>query len=94
MAYRIHHTDEVCKLPKGAVFKRHGAERLGKRHLSRYQVSVKELKEIEPLEDVSKRLLIVKSIDLLALIRQTLADICLLAREQSALRRQELYTGF
>ena len=31
MAYRIRRTDGVCKSPKGAVFKRHGAERLGKR---------------------------------------------------------------
>ena len=37
MAYHIRRTDGVCKPPKGAVFKRHGAERLGKRYLSRYQ---------------------------------------------------------
>jgi hypothetical protein len=31
MAYHIRHTEGVCKPAKAAVFKRHGAERLGKR---------------------------------------------------------------
>ena len=50
--------------------------------------------ESEPTEDMSKRLLVVKSINSLQLIRQAVAVICLPATEQPALRRQELYTGF
>ena len=30
-ACRIHYADNVCKPPKGAMFKRYGTERLGKR---------------------------------------------------------------
>ena len=88
-------TDEVCKPPEGAVFKRYGAERSGKKvSLKRDQVRVRKLNESEPTEDMSKRLLVVKSINSLQLIRQTVAVICLPATEQPALRRQELYTGF
>ncbi len=60
----------------------------------RSQVRVRKLNESEPTEDMSKRLLVVKSIDPLQLIRQTAAVSCLPAAEQPALRRQELYTGF
>ena len=76
------------------MFKRHGAERSGKRCLKRHQVRVRKLNESEPTEDMSKRLLVVKSIDLRQLIRQAVAVSCLPATEQPALRRQELYTGF
>jgi len=69
-------TDEVCKPPEGAVFKRHGAERSGKKCLKRHQVRVRKLKESEPTEDMSKRLLVVKSIDFQQLIRQTVTVIC------------------
>ena len=31
-ACRIHHAVDVCKPPESAVFKKHGAERSGKRH--------------------------------------------------------------
>ena len=59
-----------------------------------YQVSVKKLNANEPLKTCRKRKLVVKTIDFSALIGQTVAGICLLATEQPALRRQELYTGF
>ena len=50
MAYHIRHTVGVCKPPKGAVFKRHGAERLGKRwRRRRHQVSVKQLNSPQSL---------------------------------------------
>ena len=63
--------DEVCKPPEGAVFKRRGAERSGKRsRFKRDQVRVRKLNESEPTEDMSKRLLVVKSIDLRQLIRR------------------------
>ena len=85
----------MCKPPEGAVFKRCGAERSGKRfRKKRDQVSVRKLNESEPTEDMSKRVLVVKSINHRLLIRQAVADSCLLATEQPALRRQELYTGF
>jgi len=57
-------------------------------------VSVKKLNESKPSDEVSKRLLVVKSIDFELLIRKTVAVICLPATEQPALRRQDLYTGF
>ena len=76
------------------MFKRHGAERSGKRCLKRHQVRVKKLNESEPFEDMSKGPLVVKSIDNQQSIRQTVAGVCLLATEQPALRRQDLYTGF
>ena len=60
----------------------------------RCQASVSELNESEPFEDMSKRLLVVKSIGLRLLIRKTVAVICFPATEQPALRRQESYTGF
>ena len=60
----------------------------------RCQASVSELNESEPSEDMSKRLLVVKSIGLRLLIRKTVTDSCLSATEQLALRRQESYTGF
>ena len=60
----------------------------------RGQVRVRKLNESEPTEDMSKRLLVVKSIDPLQSIGQTAAVICLPAAEQPALRRQDLYTGF
>ncbi len=62
--------------------------------MNRDQVRVRKLNENEPTEEVSKRLLVVKSIDIQLLIRQTVAVICLRATEQPALRRQDLYTGF
>ena len=55
---------------------------------------VKKLNESEPYEDVSKGLLVAKSIDLQQSIRKTVTIICLLVTEQPALRRQDLYTGF
>ena len=57
-------------------------------------MSVKELNESEPCDEVSKRLLVVKIIGLEPPMRQAIAVICLLAIEQPALRRQELYIGF
>ena len=57
-------------------------------------MNVKKLNESKPSDEVSKRLLVVKSIDFELLIRKTVAVICLPATEQPALRRQELYTGF
>ena len=57
-------------------------------------MGVKKLNESKPFEEVSKRLLVVKSIDFEPLIRQAVAVICLPATEQPALRRQQLYTGF
>ena len=56
-------------------------------------MSLKKLNESEPFDEVSKRLLVVKSIDFEPLIRKTVAVICLPATEQPALRRQDLYTG-
>jgi hypothetical protein len=77
------------------MFKRHGAERSGKRsRLKRDQVRVRKLNESEPTEDMSKGLFVVKSINSLQLIRQTVAVSCLPATEQPALRRQEPCTGF
>ena len=52
--------------------------------LVKVQVSVKELNESEPSDEVSKRLLVVKSIEVPRLIRLTVAVICLLAMEQPA----------
>jgi hypothetical protein len=70
-AHRIRFTESVCKPPEGAVFKRYGAERSGKRfRFKRNQVRVKKLNESKPTEDMSKRLLVVKSIDILRLIRR------------------------
>ena len=64
-------------------------------------MSVRELNESEPFDDMSKRRLVVKSIDFQQLIRKTVAASCLPATEQPALRRQSLprfaaglYTGF
>ena len=57
-------------------------------------MSVRELNESEPFDDMSKRHLVVKSIDFQQLIRKTVADSCLPATEQPALRRQESYIGF
>ncbi len=57
-------------------------------------MSIKELNESEPFDEVSKGLLVVKSIGVEPPMLQTIAEICLLAMEQPALRRQELYTGF
>ena len=55
MRGRIRHTVEVRKPPEGAVFKRHGAERSGKRsRLKRDQVSVKKPKANEPLKTCRK----------------------------------------
>lgn len=59
-----------------------------------YQVSVKKLNESKPTDEVSKRLLVVKSIEVQRLIRRLQRIVCLLAAEQPALRWQELYTGF
>jgi hypothetical protein len=94
-AHRTRCADGVCKPSEGAVFKRYGAERSGKRfRYKRNQVSVKKLNESEPSGEVSKRLLVVKIIGAEPLMRKAVAAICLLAIEQPALRWQELYTGF
>lgn len=74
MAHRIRFTESVCKPPEGAVFKRYGAERSGKMLCKQYQVSVKKLNESELTDEVSKRLLVVKSIEFQPLIRLTAAD--------------------
>ncbi len=42
-------TGEGFKLPKGALVKSHGAERLGKGGLRDCQVLIKEMNESEPL---------------------------------------------
>jgi len=52
------------------MIKSHGVERSGKRFLRRDQVSVKKLNESEPTGDMSKRHLVVKSIDLQQLVRR------------------------
>jgi hypothetical protein len=55
---------------------------------------VKELNESESSDEVSKRHLVVKIIGIEPPMRKTIAANCLLAIEQPALRRQELYIGF
>ena len=55
---------QVANCPKGAVFKRYGTEHLGKRAHKRVQVSIEKLNESKPLDEVSKRLLVDKSIHL------------------------------
>ena len=59
-----------------------------------YQVCVKKLNANEPLMTCRKRNLAGKTVGFIALTGQTVADNCLLATDQPALRRQELYTGF
>lgn len=62
MACHIRHAVGVCKPPKGAVFKRHGAERLKKKWRIRcYQVSIKKLNESEPLMLCRKGLFVGKT---------------------------------
>jgi hypothetical protein len=74
-AHRIRFTESVCKPPEGAVFKRYGAERSGKDAVqASSQVSVKKLNESKPTDEVSKRLLVVKSIEVQRLIRLAVAD--------------------
>ncbi len=70
MAYRIGCTDSVCKPPEGAAIKSHGAERSGKRCPQGHQVSAKKLNESEPIEDMSKQHLVVKSTDFQQLVRE------------------------
>jgi hypothetical protein len=68
-ACRIRHAVEVCKPPEGAVFKRHGAERSGKRfRLKRDQVSVKKLNASESLKTCRKGSDVDKTIGIVALI--------------------------
>ena len=50
----------VYKPLHGAVIKSYGAERWSKRHRKRCQVSVGELNESEPCDDVSKEYLLAK----------------------------------
>ena len=92
-ACRIHHAVDVCKPPEGAVFKRYGTERSGKRcRYKRYQVSVKKLNASESLKTCRKGLFVDKTIGIVVLIGGLQRINCLLAVGQPALRRQELYT--
>jgi len=85
----------VCKPPEGAVFKRHGAERSGKRsRLKRDQVRVKKLNANEPLRKCRKEKLVGKTVGFIRQTGQTVTVNCLPVTDQPALRRQELYTGF
>jgi len=59
-----------------------------------YQVCVKKLNANEPLMTCRKGKLADKTVDFIVLTGLTVADNCLLATDQPALRRQELYTGF
>ena len=59
-----------------------------------YQVHVKKLNANEPLMTCRKGKLADKTVDFIVLTGLTVADNCLLATDQPALRRQELYTGF
>ena len=62
-ACRIRHAVGVCKPPEGAVFKRHGAERLGKKsRLESDQVSVKKPNANEPLKTCRKDKLVGKTV--------------------------------
>ena len=94
MAYHIRHTEGVCKPPKGAVSKRHGAERLGKRWRGRrHQVSERKLNGSEPLMTCRKDNSLAKPLDLCT-DGKTVTDNCLLVTGQPALRRQQPCTGF
>jgi hypothetical protein len=95
MACRIHCAVRVCKPPGGAVFKRHGVERSGKRsRLKRDQVCVKKLNANEPLMKCRKDKLVGKTVGFDAPTGLTVTDDCLLVTDQPALRWQELYAGF
>ena len=59
-----------------------------------YQVRVKKLNESKPIDEVSKRLLVLQKPKFPRLRRQTVTESCLLVTGIPALRRQELYTGF
>jgi hypothetical protein len=84
----------MCKPPEGAVFKRHGAEGSGKRYRITVSGECKEAERKWIVEDLSKGISCWQNYWHRCADRVTVADNCLLATGQPALRRQELYTGF
>ena len=67
-ACRIRHAVEVCKPPEGAVFKRHGAKRSGKRYRKTVSGSVKKLNASESLKTCRNGSDVDKTIGIVALI--------------------------
>ena len=83
---------EVCKPPKGAVFKRYGTERSGKGSV-KDQVSVKKLNASEPLKKCRKRILVVKTVVFIAM-KDNCKRKTVYWLQPTGIKRQELYTGF
>ena len=92
-ACHIRQSVGVCKPPEGALYKRQGAERSGKRYPKGYQVRLKKLNANEPLMRCRKAILLTK---LLAAFtnRKTVTRTLILVTGQPAVRRQDLYSGF